>query len=87
MANTTEHLESADSIRNQGGFPLSAAKIWMMLQLREQGGGPGIDLGTQPPVKVGPWSPRGACILILCFIPHPLPAPVWGGIRGVGLPH
>lgn len=45
MANTTEHLESADSIRSQGGFPLSAAKIWRMLQLREQGGGPGIGAG------------------------------------------
>ena len=41
-ANTTDHLESAESIRNQSGFPLSAAEIRMMLQLRAQGGGPGV---------------------------------------------
>ena len=27
-ANTTEHLESVESIRNQSGFPLSSAEIW-----------------------------------------------------------
>lgn len=59
MANTTEHLESAESIRNQSGFPLSSAERQMKLQLRVQGGGPGIrghgfpDPGLSPnnPIK------------------------------------
>lgn len=41
-ANTTEHLESIESIRNQSVFPLSSAEICMTIQLRAQGGGPGI---------------------------------------------
>lgn len=41
-ANTTEHLESIESIRNQSGFPLSSAEICMTIQLRARGGGPGI---------------------------------------------
>lgn len=41
-ANTTEHLKSAESIRDQSGFLLSSAEIRMTIQLRAQDGGPGI---------------------------------------------
>lgn len=49
MANRTERSESAESIRDQSGFPLSSAEMQMKIELRALGGGPGISVGIPSP--------------------------------------